>query len=172
MGIATTFFLQTPARTAHQPQQRLCWQSVAKHAVRPTRRINRCSIVEVQHPLQPHPRTSKTSICTQCLAIVRLGIPRLGTWRKQNQCFYEKVFWPLMALRIGIQGSSALQKMTGTASPSCCNAELLWRPILRAIGGQITFFIQSLFLLPPCTQSPVVRSLEYQNASKSENSRQ
>ena len=43
------------------------------------------------------------------LEIVRLGIPRLGTWRKQKQGFYEKVIWPPMALRIGLLRSSALQ---------------------------------------------------------------
>ena len=43
------------------------------------------------------------------LEIVRLGIPRLGTWRKQTQGFYEKVIWPPMALRIGLLRSSALQ---------------------------------------------------------------
>ena len=39
----------------------------------------------------------------------RLGIPRLGTWRKQKQGLYEKVMWPPMALRIGLLRSSALQ---------------------------------------------------------------
>ena len=67
-----------------------------------------------------------------------LGIPRLGTWRKQKQGLYEKVMWPPMALRIGLLRSSAL-KMTGVSSPSLCSAELLRRPILRAIWGHITF---------------------------------
>ncbi len=36
------------------------------------------------------------------LEIVRLGIPGLGTWRKQEQGFDEKGDWPEMALRIGL----------------------------------------------------------------------
>ena len=43
------------------------------------------------------------------LEIVRLGIPRLGTCRKQKQRFYEDIIWPPMALRIGLLRSSALQ---------------------------------------------------------------
>ena len=43
------------------------------------------------------------------LEIVRLGIPRLGTWRKRKQGFYENVIWPPMALMIGLLGSSAPQ---------------------------------------------------------------
>ena len=49
-------------------------------------------------------------VCTLSnLEIVRLGIPRLGTWRKQKQGLYKKVMWPPMALRIGLLRSSALQ---------------------------------------------------------------
>ena len=43
------------------------------------------------------------------LEIVRLGVPRLGTWRQQKHGFYEKVIWPPMALRIGLLTSSVLQ---------------------------------------------------------------
>ncbi len=34
--------------------------------------------------------------------------------------------------------------MTGTSCPSFCSAELLRRPILRAIGGQIVYWETSL----------------------------
>ena len=43
------------------------------------------------------------------LEIVRLGIPRLGTWRKRKQGFDENTIWPPMSLRIGLLRSSALQ---------------------------------------------------------------
>jgi hypothetical protein len=59
--------LQTPTRIAHQPPQRLCRQSVAKPAIRPTPRVRRKRILKMLHPLQPDPRTSKTSVCKQCL---------------------------------------------------------------------------------------------------------
>ena len=40
-------------------------------------------------------------------------------------------------------------KMTGTSNPSFCSAELLRRPILRAIGGPNYFLRKSLFFFPP-----------------------
>ena len=86
------------------------------------------------------------------LEIVRLGIPRLGTWRKQKQGFDEKVIWIPMALRIGLQRSSALQN-DGLDSPVIlqCRAPQETNP--EGHWGPHYFFIQSLFLLPPCTQS-------------------
>jgi hypothetical protein len=41
--------------------------------------------------------------------IVKLDIPRLGTWRKQEQELYEQILWPPLSLRIGLLKSSALQ---------------------------------------------------------------
>ena len=86
------------------------------------------------------------------LEIVRLGIPRLGTWRKQTQGFYGKTLWPPMALRIGLLESSALQNYGLDAhvilqcrTPQETNPKGQWGPTY--------FFINSLFLLPPCTQS-------------------
>jgi hypothetical protein len=44
-------------------------------------------------------------------------IPRLGTWRKQQQGLYGKVMWPPMALRIGLLRSSALSSGAGEQTP-------------------------------------------------------
>ncbi len=107
------------------------------------------------------PRRSPSSVTTWrsrrrrsavSLEIVRLGIPRLGTWRKQEQGFYEKIIWPPMAIRIGLLRSSPLQN-DGLMSPSFCSAELLRTPIHKGPWGPIYFTIKSLFSLPPCTQS-------------------
>ena len=43
--------------------------------------------------------------------------------------------WPLILVSPGVRHC----KMTGTSSPPFCSAELLRRPFLRAIVGQITF---------------------------------
>ena len=70
----------------------------------------RCSCKEVGwcEYFEPRYRRQRSRGCTG-LEIVRLGIPRLVTWRKQKQGCYEKVIWPPMALRIGLLRSSALQ---------------------------------------------------------------
>ncbi len=86
------------------------------------------------------------------LEIVRLGVPRLGTRRKQNTRVDENIIWPPMALRIGPLRSSALQNdrldapvILQCRTPQETNPKGHWGPHY--------FFIQSLFLLPPCTQS-------------------
>ncbi len=82
----------------------------------------------------------------------RLGIPRLGTWRKQKQGLYEKVMWPPMALRIGLLKSSALQN-DGLDAPVILQCRTPQETNPKGHWGPHYFFIQSLCLLPPCTQS-------------------
>jgi hypothetical protein len=59
--------------------------------------------------------------------------------REKQHWIFSKVIWHPMALRIGFPVSSALQ-MTGLICPSYCSAELIMRPILRAMEGQFTFW--------------------------------
>ena len=81
------------------------------------------------------------------LEIVRLGIPRLGTWRKQKQGFYQKVIWPPMALRVGLPGSSALQNdghikpvILQCRTPRETNPNGHWGP---------NYFLINSFFFPP-----------------------
>ena len=68
-----------------------------------------CVVVSVGWDCLPLGSLAITPQAGYNLEIVRLGIPRLGTWRKQKQGSYEKAIWPPMALTIGLLGSSALQ---------------------------------------------------------------
>ncbi len=80
----------------------------------------------------------------------RLGMPRLGTWREQKQGLYEKIMWPPMALRIGLLRSSALQN-DGLDAPVILQCRTPQETNPKGHWGPHYFFIQSLFLLPPCT---------------------
>ncbi len=91
--------------------------------------------------------------------IVRLGIPRLGTWRKQEQGFYEKAIWPPMALRIGLLRSSAPQN-DGRIKPVILQCRGPQETNPKGHWGPNYFFIKSLFLLPPCTQSWYTQSYD------------
>jgi hypothetical protein len=66
--------------------------------------------------------------------------------REKQHWIFSKVIWHPMALRIGFPGSLALQ-MTGLICPSYCSAELIRRPILRAMEGQFTFWENTQYLL-------------------------
>ncbi len=83
------------------------------------------------------------------LEIVRLGIPRLGTRRKQKQGFYEKVIWPPMALRIGLLRSLALQN-DGLDAPVILQCRTPQETNPKGHWGPNSFSIKSLCLLPPC----------------------
>ena len=82
------------------------------------------------------------------LEIVRLGTPRLGTWRKQTQGFYEKVIWPPMALRIGLLRSSALQN-DGQDAPVILRCRTLQETNPKGHWGPNYFFIKYMFCFLP-----------------------
>ncbi len=82
-----------------------------------------------------HGVTTKAGTATRFLEIVRLGVPRLGTGRKQTQGFDEKVIWPPMALRIGLLRSSAVQN-DGLYAPVILQCRT---PQETNPGGHITF---------------------------------
>ena len=108
---------------------------------------------------EPPSKNLKVSMLPIVLEIIRLGIPRLGTWRKQKQGFYEKVIWPPMALRIGLPGSSALQN-DGHIMPVILQCRTPQETNPKGHWGPNCFFIKSLFLLPPCTQSWYTQSYD------------
>ena len=99
--------------------------------------------------------------------IVRLGIPRLGTRGKQEQGLYEKVIWPPTALRIGLLRRSALQN-DGLDAPVILQCRTPQESNPKGHWGPNHFFIQSLFLLPPCTNSWYTQSYELLNSTQVE----
>ena len=65
---------------------------------------------------------------------------------------FLKSIWPPMALRIGLLRSSALQN-DGRITPVILQCRTPQETNPKGHWGPIYFFIKSLFLLPPCTQS-------------------
>ena len=78
------------------------------------------------------------------LEIVRLGVPRLCTWRKQKQGFEEKTIWPPMALRLGLLRSSALQN-DGRIEPVMLQRRSPQETKPKGHWGPNCFFINSFF---------------------------
>ena len=89
---------------------------------------------------------------SKTLEIVRLGIPRLGTGRKQKPRFQENAIWLPVALRIALLRSSALQN-DGRIRPVMLQCRTPQETDPKGHWGPHYFFRQSLSLLPPCTQS-------------------
>ena len=81
-----------------------------------------------------------------------MGITRLGKWRKQEQGLYQKAIGPPLAIRIGLLWSSALQT-DGRIKPMILQCRTPQETNPKGHWGPNYFFIKSLFLLPPCTQS-------------------
>jgi hypothetical protein len=96
----------------------------------------------------PRRGTSGSEAPSLVLEIVRLGMPRLGTWGgSKNQDLMKKYFgpqWPLGLVSWGVLHCN----MTGASSPSLCSAELFRRPILRAIGAKLFSIRIIVFCVP------------------------
>ena len=84
---------------------------------------------------------------------VRLGIPRLGTGRKQKTkiLWKSELVWPPMALRIALLRSSALQN-DGLEAPVILQRWTPQESNIKGHWGPNYFFKKTLCLLPPCTQ--------------------
>ena len=100
-------------------------------------------------------------VSVSILEIVRLDLPRLGTWRKQKEGLYAKVVWPPMALRIGLLRSSALQN-DGRIVPVILQCRTPHETNPKGHWGPNYFFIKSSFFFSmyPVLVYPVLRLLE------------
>ena len=92
--------------------------------------------------------------------IVRLGIQRLGTWRKQKPIFFEKTTWPTTALRMRLLRSSALQN-DGLDAPVILECRTSQETNPKGHWGPNYIFRKSLFCflhVPSLTSNVVFRS--------------
>ena len=77
----------------------------------------------------------------------------------KKQGFSQKVIWPPMALGIGLLRSSALQN-DGHDVPVILQCRTPRETNPKGHWGPNYFFVKSVFLLPPCTQSWYTQSYE------------
>ena len=75
--------------------------------------------------------------------------------------FSQNLIWPPMVLRVGLPGSSALQH-DGLDVPVMLQCRTAQETNPKGHWGPNGFFIKSLFLLPPCTQSWYTQSHDLQ----------